>query len=203
MRIGIVSDLHGNIEGLNLALERMGAVDEVLCAGDAFDQYRFSNEVVARLREIGARYILGNHEEVLLSPQGVRAQERDYVDGNLLEWARERPRTIRTRVDGKTLFMFHSTPWEPYGEYLYPHDRELGRLGDLDADFAIYGHTHTRLARQIDGTLVVNPGSAGVPTDNGAGRHLSYAVLDTRSGEVSFDDFDAPPAGGMKTGRPR
>ena len=196
MRIGIVSDLHGNIEGLNLALERMGAVDEVLCAGDAFDQYRFSNEVVARLREIGARYILGNHEEVLLSPQGVRAQERDYVDGNLLEWARERPRTIRTRVDGKTLFMFHSTPWEPYGEYLYPHDRELGCLGDLDADFAIYGHTHTRLARQIDGTLVVNPGSAGVPTDNGAGRHLSYAVLDTRSGEVSFDDFDAPPAGG-------
>ena len=101
----------------------------------------------------------------------------------MLEWVRERPRTIRTRVDGKTLFMFHSTPWEPYGEYLYPHDRELGRLGDLDADFAIYGHTHTRLARQIDGTLVVNPGSAGVPTDNGAGRHLSYAVLDTRSGE--------------------
>ena len=196
MRIGIVSDLHGSIEGLNLALERMGAVDEVLCAGDAFDQYRFSNEVVARLREIGARYILGNHEEVLLSPHGIRAQERDYVDGNLLEWARERPRTIRTRVDGKTLFMFHSTPWEPYGEYLYPHDREVGRLGDLDADFAIYGHTHTQLARQIDGTLVVNPGSAGVPTDNGAGRHLSYAVLDTRSGEVSFDDFDAPPAGG-------
>ncbi len=196
MRIGIVSDLHGNIEGLNLALERMGAVDEVLCAGDAFDQYRFSNEVVARLREIGARYILGNHEEVLLSPQGVRAQERDYVDGNLLDWARGRPRMIRTRVDGKTLLMFHSTPWEPYGEYLYPHSEELGRLGGLDADFAIYGHTHTRIAREIEGTLVINPGSAGVPTDNGAGRHLSYAVLDTRCGEVSFDDFDAPPAGG-------
>ena len=196
MRIGIVSDLHGNIEGLNLALERMGAVDEVLCAGDAFDQYRFSNEVVARLREIGARYILGNHEEILLSPQGVRAQQREYVDGNLLDWARGMPRMIRTRVDGKTLLMFHSTPWEPYGEYLYPHSVELGRLGGLDADFAIYGHTHTRLARQLEATLVINPGSTGVPTDNGAGRHLSYAVLDTRSGEVSFDDFDAPLAGG-------
>ena len=169
MRIGIVSDLHGNIDGLNLALERMGGVDEVLCAGDAFDQYRFANEVVARLREIGARYILGNHEEVLLSPQGVRAQERDYVDGDLLEWTRQRPRMIRTRVDGKTLLMFHSTPWEPYGEYLYPHSQELSRLGAVDADFAIYGHTHTRLARQIEDTLVINPAPPVCPPTTATG----------------------------------
>ena len=50
MRIGIVSDLHGNINGLDLALERMGDVDEVCRPGDAFNQDRFSNEVVARLR---------------------------------------------------------------------------------------------------------------------------------------------------------
>ncbi len=60
MRIGIVSDIHGNINGLDTALERMGSVDQVWCAGDAFDQYRFSNEVVGRLREIRARYILGS-----------------------------------------------------------------------------------------------------------------------------------------------
>ncbi|MEE9282412.1 MAG: metallophosphoesterase family protein [Myxococcota bacterium] len=195
MRIGIVSDLHGNIEGLNLALERMGAVDEVFCAGDAFDQHRFSNEVVARLREIGARYILGNHEEVLLGPQGVRAQERAYVDRDLLGWTRSQPRMIRTRADGKTILMFHSTPWAPYGEYLYPHSRELAQLGSLDADFAIYGHTHTRMALELDGTLVINPGSAGVTTDYGNGRRLSYAVLDTGSGEVSFDEFKAAPRG--------
>lgn len=53
MRIGIVSDLHGNIHGLDMALDRMGTVDEVWCAGDAFDQDRFSNAVVGRLREIG------------------------------------------------------------------------------------------------------------------------------------------------------
>ncbi|MEK6739155.1 MAG: metallophosphoesterase, partial [Planctomycetota bacterium] len=66
MRIGIVSDIHCNHEALRVALERMGGVDELLCAGDSVYQFRFSNEVMALLRERGARYILGNHEEVLL-----------------------------------------------------------------------------------------------------------------------------------------
>ena len=192
MRIGIVSDIHGNIEGLDLALQRMGAVDEVWCPGDAFNQYRFSNAVVARLREIGARYILGNHEEVLLSPAGIRAQEREDVDAELLEWVRARPYFVEETIDGVDLFMFHSTPWEPYGDYLYPHSPELERLGELDADIAIYGHTHAQLAREFQGTLVINPGSAGQGQDPRNGRRLSYAVLDTATREVEFDDYDNP-----------
>ena len=191
MRIGIVSDLHGNIDGLDLALERMGDVDEVWCPGDAFNQYRFSNEVVGRLREIDARYILGN-QEVLLSPAGIRAQERDDVDLELLEWCRSRPYFIEEWIDGLHLFMFHSTPWEPYGDYLYPHSPDLQRLGELRADVAIYGHTHAKLAREFDSTLVINPGSAGLGQDPRNGRLLSYAVFDTATRQVDFDDFENP-----------
>lgn len=192
MRIGIVSDIHGNINGLDMALGRMGSVDQVWCAGDAFDQYRFSNEVVGRLREIRAHYILGNHEEVLLSPAGIRAQQQANVDRELLEWARARPNKIEATIEGTKLLMFHSTPWPPYSEYLYPHSAELARLGQLDADIAIYGHTHTRLARELEGTLVINPGSTGLAQDPSNGRRLSYAVLDTRTREVRFDDFENP-----------
>ncbi|MBW2422383.1 MAG: metallophosphoesterase family protein [Deltaproteobacteria bacterium] len=192
MRLGIVSDLHGNIRGLDLALERMGSVDEVWCAGDAFEQYCFSNEVVARLREIDARYILGNHEEVLLSPAGIRAQQSDTVDSELLEWVSHRPRRIRERLDGCNITMFHSTPWDPSGEYVYPHSNALTRFGALDSDVAIYGHTHTQLAREIDGTLVVNPGSAGFGQDPGNGRRLSFAILDTHTRKVEFDNFEPP-----------
>jgi len=192
MRLGIVSDIHGNLAGLDLALERMGAVDEVWCAGDAFDQSDFSNAVVGRLREIGARYVLGNHEEVLLSPAGRAAQTRAGVDSELLEWTRTLPYRVRERIDGRDILMFHSTPREPYGEYLYPHTPGLARLGQLDADVAIYGHTHTKLSREIDGTLVLNPGSAGFGQDPSNGRRLSYAVLDTRSLEVRFDEFEDP-----------
>ena len=54
MRLGIVSDIHCNIDALKLALERMGRVDELLCAGDAFYEYRFSNEVIELLRSFAA-----------------------------------------------------------------------------------------------------------------------------------------------------
>ena len=50
MKLGIVSDLHCNIDGLKHALDIMGSVDELLCLGDSIYEYRFSNEVVALLR---------------------------------------------------------------------------------------------------------------------------------------------------------
>lgn len=192
MRIGIVSDIHGNIAGLDMALDRMGPVDEIWCPGDAFDQYRFSNEVVGRLRELGARYILGNHEDILLSAAGRGAQNRGYVDQELLAWVRGRPHYIEAAFDDRSILMFHSTPWQPYGEYLYPHSSDLDRLGELPVDIAIYGHTHSQLARRVNGTLVINPGSAGLGQDPRNGRQLSYAVLDTRTMDVTFDDFENP-----------
>ena len=64
MKLGIVSDLHCNFDGLNRALDIMGQIDELLCLGDSIYEYRFSNEVVALLKERGAHVIQGNHEEV-------------------------------------------------------------------------------------------------------------------------------------------
>ena len=51
MRLGIISDVHCNHEALRIALDRMGPVDELLCAGDAVYQFRFSNEVMGILRD--------------------------------------------------------------------------------------------------------------------------------------------------------
>ena len=67
MRLGIVSDVHCNADGLRLAIEHMGPIDELLCAGDIVYQYRFGNDVIEVLREYGARNVLGNHDVTLLS----------------------------------------------------------------------------------------------------------------------------------------
>jgi len=192
VRIGIVSDIHGNRSGLEAALERLGPIDRLICAGDAFDEYRFSNEVVARLRELDAHYVLGNHEDVLLSPAGVRARERPGIEASLLAWTAERPHWLRLNVGGKSLLLFHSTPWEPSGEYVFPHSGLLARFGELDVDYAIYGHTHAQLAQRVGRTLVINPGSAGHARDARNGRRLSCCVLDTCSDEVAMADFDDP-----------
>ena len=192
MKLGIISDLHCNIDGLKQALDIMGSVDELLCLGDSIYEYRFSNEVVALLREREAHVIQGNHEEVFMGPQGVRARSRDTIDQDLLQWLAVQPSRIELDIGGKKVLMVHSTPWEPRGTYVYPHSPQIEKFGEADADFVLYGHTHQQVVRRIGGVLVINPGSAGDGRDHTNDRQLSCAVLDTVSEEVVVTNFEDP-----------
>jgi putative phosphoesterase len=189
LKVGIVSDLHCNVAGLAQALDLIGDVDELICLGDSIWEYRFSNDIVRLLKERGAHTILGNHEEGFLGPQGVRARRPGWIDHSLLGWLAERPYRLELQLGGKKLLAVHSTPWEPRGTYVYPHDTLLERFGEADADFVLYGHTHHQLVRRFGSVLVINPGSAGDARDTGNGRQLSCAVLDTVTEEVVMTDF--------------
>jgi putative phosphoesterase len=191
LKLGIVSDLHCNIDGLDRALEIMGPIDGLLCLGDSISEYSFSNEVVGRLRALDALTILGNHEEVFLGAAGARARSRPDIDPSLLGWLAERPHRHELRIGGKRILMVHSTPWEPRGSYVLPTSAALERFGEADADIVLYGHTHRQLVRRVGRVLVVNPGSAGEARDPRNGGQLSCAVLDTATEEVVVRDFPA------------
>lgn len=186
MRVGIVSDIHCNVDGLRLALSRMGDVDELLCAGDLMYGFRFSNEVVEELRARGARSVQGNHERTILSPAGDRARTQPFVKQENLDFIAALPSVMEVEVSGHRLMMVHGSPFDPFDEYLYPKARTLRRFKELDADFVIVGHTHYPMLERVGRVLVINPGSAGETPD------LTYAVLDTESGEVVFDAFPRP-----------
>ncbi len=192
MKIGIVSDIHSNEQGLRLALEGMGDVDELLCLGDAIFEYKFSNEVVGLLKERKAYVIQGNHEEGFLSEAGRRARERPGIDPDLLQWLADQPHRRTVEFGGRTILMVHSTPWEPRGGYVYPHSANLERFAEADADYVMYGHTHAQVVRRVGKVTIVNPGSAGDARDHNNGRLLSYGVLDTASGEVTVTDYADP-----------
>lgn len=192
MRLGIISDIHCNHEALNIALERMGAVDELLCAGDAVYQFRFSNEVIQILRARDARYVLGNHEATLLGKWGERARSAEWVRAEALAYMAEQPHRIETVIDGKRLLMVHGSPFDPPYEYLYPNSATLSRVAAIDADYVVLGHTHYQMAERIGRALVINPGSAGEARDARNRFQLSYAVLDTANDEVVFENFQDP-----------
>jgi putative phosphoesterase len=195
VKLGIVSDIHGNLVGLQQALAAMGPVDEVLCLGDSINQYRFSNEVIALLKAVDARMILGNHEEVFLSEAGTRAREQDGVDQHLVAFLADQPHRRILTYGRKKLLMVHSTPWEPRGEYIYPHNEKLALFAEAGADFVLYGHTHAEVVRRIGGVVVVNPGSAGEVRYTSDGLSLSCAVLDTGTGEarvINYTDTHVP-----------
>jgi putative phosphoesterase len=189
LRVGIVSDLHGNAEGLAAALERMGDVDELLCAGDIATEYRFSNESVKTLRAREARCVLGNHDLGLLGPHGDRARAAVGVDRDLVAELATYPLTYETTVSGKKLLMTHASPCAPYTQYVSKGSPELKRIAEVDADYVIIGHTHSQLVERVGKVLVINPGSVGQGTDHANNYQLSYAVLDTTTDEVVIDNF--------------
>ncbi|HTV88339.1 MAG TPA: metallophosphoesterase family protein [Stellaceae bacterium] len=192
MRLGVVSDVHCNSAGLTRALALMGEIDALLCLGDSIYEYRFSNEVVRLLRECDAEVILGNHEEAFFGPHGARARARSGIEPALAEWLAARPQRRDLRLGGKRLLLVHSTPWQPYGTYVYPNSGLLARFAEADADIVLYGHTHRQLAQRVGRVLVVNPGSAGDARDPQNDGQLSCAVLDTASEEVRIIDYPDP-----------
>ena len=189
MKIGVVSDIHGNMDGLLRAVDLMGSVDELLCLGDSIYDYRFSNEVVGWLRDHEIPTILGNHEWGFLGPQGSRARAAEWVDQELVGWLETLPYRLELERHGHRILMVHSTPWEPQGEYVLPGSKDLQRFGEADADIVLYGHTHQQVAQNVGGVLVVNPGSAGDARDARNGRQLSCAVLDLEAGETKLIDY--------------
>ena len=194
MKLGIISDIHANVPGLQRALEifEEERCDEILCAGDSFYQFRFSNEVIETLKERKIRLVLGNHEDTLLSRDGERARNAPWVRQDLVEWISEQPYRLETKLDGKLLLVTHGSPWDPWKEYLYPTDPKLQRVKDLEQDVIILGHTHYQMALRFGNKLVINPGSAGEPRDHRIDFQLSVATYDTETEEVKFHNFPDP-----------
>jgi len=195
VKLGIVSDVHCNLYGLQQALAAMESADEVLCLGDFINEGRFSNEVVGALKGRGAHVILGNHEEAFLASVNERAEAGEGADRALVAWLVDRPLRRTLQIGGKRVLMIHSTPWEPRGDYIFPHSDQLERFAEADADFVLYGHTHAPLVRRVGRVLVINPGAAGEPLYDGVSWRLSCAILDTATEEVERIDFPDPRYG--------
>lgn len=204
MKLGLLADVHGNVEAFDRALgELTGEVDALLVAGDAFSDHRFCSEIVRAVRESDALYVLGNHELSFLGPAGARARESPRVAPRELAYVREAPTELRCTIGGVRLLMVHGSPFPPYARYLDPTSPEFERAGELDADLVVLGHTHLPMARRVGSTLIVNPGSVGMSDQPARGEQVGYAVVDTGSGEVTFRSFDNPRRIGGQGATPR
>lgn len=189
MKIGIVSDIHGNDAALARAFDLMGDVDELVCLGDSINQFRFSNEVVRRLRDRCAHVILGNHEEIFMGRGSERARAHSWIDRDLLDWLAQQPIRVEFERCGKNILLVHSTPWPSGSAYVTPHSPHFSRFGETSSDIVMYGHTHQKVATRVGGTLVINPGSTGEAYAGQNDLHMSCAVLDVVTEDVRHIDF--------------
>lgn len=199
MKIGIIADIHCNVAALRWALSDMGSVDEVLFAGDANLQFRFSNEVVEILRQHQAQCVLGNHDGILLSTAGVRVRTNGYIRQENIRLVQSWPSCLQVTLGGKKIYVAHGSPWDNLNEYIMPRSRNTPRLDEVGADIMILGHTHSPMVLRVGRTLAINPGSCGFPRDIKYERQWTYALLDLDTEEVEIRGKLAPGFQGTAT----
>jgi diadenosine tetraphosphatase ApaH/serine/threonine PP2A family protein phosphatase len=213
MRIGILSDIHSNLEALNAAL---AVIDRerpelVICLGDVVGYGASVNECCELIRSRAAVTLLGNHDAAV-------AGRMDYsfyydaarhaldwtasrIDPSHLEWLRTLPYTHQ--LEG--ICFSHGSPIEPQAyDYVFaleqarelvPHTRKL-------APITFVGHSHlcktfalapggdvsevtsTRFVLRKGYKYVVSVGSVGQPRDGDS--RACLVIYDDQKHEVAF-----------------
>ena len=180
MRLGVLSDIHGNRVALDAVLDDMPPVDGLLCAGDVVGYNPWHADCVAAMRERDVPCVMGNHDRAVATGTAFRFNSmagagvehaRETLSDDQIEWLADLP-DERVACDSRVKIV-HGHPDDP-DRYTYP-DQFSPRLLD-EEDVLIMGHTHVQGHEQYGEGIVMNPGSVGQPRDGDP--RAAYAVLD-------------------------
>lgn len=209
MRIAVLSDIHSNLVALDAILAHLGTVDAVWHLGDVVGYGPEPDGVVARLAEIGASGVLGNHDAAALggpeiewfNPEARAAIEwtRDVIGTQTRAWLTALPE-VAVKDD---ITLVHGSPRDPLREYVTSMGIARAAFDDISTRHALHGHTHVPVAWILedgrldlfrpddgssidlaDGRSLLNPGSVGQPRDGDPA--AACLVLDTDAARVTW-----------------
>jgi predicted phosphodiesterase len=206
MRIALLADIHGNLTALDAVLAELASalVDQVLCLGDVAIFGPQPRATLARLRGLGCPMVMGNTDAWALAPQPHPFRNADTPKFNAIElWGaaqltdadRQCIRTFQPTVTVDLgvhgqLMGYHGSPRSYYDAIVAATpDAELAHwFGARPALLMAGGHTHAPFVRRFGDSLVMNPGSVGLPYENrpdGRTRNppwAEYAIVTTDGG---------------------
>jgi predicted phosphodiesterase len=181
-RFAVLSDIHGNLPALEAVLSdiRSQAVSETVNLGDHLQGPLDPVGTVERLMPLGFPSIRGNCDRLLFeegtiaAPGSTLAANRQALSSQHKHWLASMPQTLTLGHVLGNVLLCHGTPWADdvyLLEEVTPEDARIKRteeiaptLDGITARLVLCGHSHQSRAIQMpDGTLVVNPGSVGLP----------------------------------------
>lgn len=192
MKLGIISDIHGNLDALNAIVKRLEAerVDEIYCLGDVVGYGANPNECLEKVRAICKICLLGNHDDAVNGGTNTR-YFNPYAQA-AIEW------TNRVLTDENRAFLkvrplsheepnylyVHATPLEPRNWNYCLTDHEAADQWPLlkPGMTAFIGHSHipVEFTHESDRKRVINVGSVGQPRDHDP--RASCGLLETETG---------------------
>jgi diadenosine tetraphosphatase ApaH/serine/threonine PP2A family protein phosphatase len=183
--LGLVYDVHGNLEALEAVLADAGeaGIGRFLLGGDYALFGPQPGETVARLRSLDAQMIRGNGERWCAHPH--EAPDDTVVQGAIEECrAQLGDRTVADLAalpewlaDAGRVRFCHGSPISDVRSFMpEPGEDDDELLGGHTEPLLVFGHTHLAFERPGPGGVrLVNPGSVGMPFDGDP--RASWAIL--------------------------
>jgi len=195
----VVSDVHGNLPGLEAILEDVEArrLGLTLSLGDLIGYGPWPNEVALLVRDRGIPGLMGNYDQGIGFETGdcgcvYKTDEQRAEGAASLAWTQgavtdEVKAYLRTLDDHFSLaspsgdiLAVHGSP-RRINEYLF-EDRPASAMERMAREYPypaiLFGHTHVPYARRVGDTTFVNVGSGGRPKDGDW--RVCYAIVDPR-----------------------
>jgi predicted phosphodiesterase len=199
MRIAVLSDIHSNLPALDAILAHLGPVEAVWHLGDVVGYGPDPDRVVARLAEVGAVGVRGNHDAAALggpeiewfNPDARAAIEwtRDTITASTRAWLAALP---EIRIIGDHTLV-HGSPRDPLREYVTSLAAVRAAFADVTTPHALHGHTHVPIGFTLEG-----PGNvAAVQPDDGATLEYAGRRAFLNPGSVGQPRDGVPAASGM------
>lgn len=212
MKLGIISDVHSNIQALKAILNEFGKqkVNKIICTGDIIGIGINPEETVQELikRKDMLIAIKGNHEKYLLNGipnllhDDKRKIEIDEIENlkwnhkklseSSIKFLEELEEEKCIEIEGKKILIVHY-PANSDGAFKKhiksPSHKEAKELFERYGDYSVYlfGHTHTYFASNTDGKWYINVGSLGCPLDTNL---ASAGILEVSKDNIKFKHLE-------------
>lgn len=196
MKLGLISDIHGDPVALELAWSHLGVLgaDRIVCAGDLVGYGPFPDRVVAFIRDRQIDSVRGNHDRWALErgPGG-----RDEFGGGppsreTLIYLQSLPFDLLVSHERKVGVVVHGSPrsdMEFVNRSTHVPDVLRGDLAELRCDLLVVGHTHRPMWYRCPEGLVINPGSVvSMPVVETS---RTFALVDLDTLEPTFHDVES------------
>lgn len=153
MKIMCISDIHGNIECLNKAIERFKEenAEKLIILGD-FSSYYFSSS------DFEVAEILNNMAGAIIAVKG--NCDNSQIDG-IFNFGLTYIRNIT--IDNTKITLTHG------------HIYNRNNLPEECGQIFLFGHTHVGIIEKIGDKIIANPGSISKPR---GGSNKSYLIID-------------------------
>nr|WP_294925897.1 metallophosphoesterase family protein [uncultured Flavobacterium sp.] len=194
MKVGVISDIHGNNYALRevLKVAKQEGVEKLLVLGDIVGYYYHPEIVLEMLSDWDYEIIKGNHEELLQELYENRIDSNllrqkygkghdealKNLDEKTLKWLFSLPVQKTIIIDDVCFQLNHGSP-RKIDDYIYP-DTIVEKLEDCNSefhDFVLIGHSHYSFSYNCKNSILINCGSVGQSRQKGGVAY--WAMIDT------------------------